>query len=121
MGPSPIEQAWTAFFTLVLIVSVSQYFVAMADYRRKRDEARHKNGNARAAAKLARLLAWSVLLDSVAAFAWMSAGTLSVIRYYVELLDLPEDYLVLLLFIGAAAFGGRVFIRAYTRLIVNKL
>lgn len=122
MGPSLIEQSWTGLFAVVLIVSIWQWRIAVYDARRKRREALYRDGNSNAAARLAKLLAYSVLLDCVAAFAWLCAGTLSVVRYYLEALNLlPEHSLVILLFVGAGAFGGRVVVRAYSRLIVNRL
>lgn len=121
-GPNAIEIAWTSFFTVVLLVSIWQYIIADHDARSKERAAKYSNGDTAVAAGLARILAWSVLLDCVAAGAWLTAGSLSVFRHYIQSLNLlPEPSLVLLLFLGAGAFGGRVLVRAYSRHFVNKL
>jgi ABC-type uncharacterized transport system permease subunit len=121
-GPSPVETVWTALSLVLLMISLWQWRVAVNDYKKKRNEARYKNGNTHAAAKLARMLSFTVALDCVVLTAWFVAGSLSVIRHYVELEALvPPITIVGLLYLALFSFGARVVLRAYSRLIVNKL
>jgi hypothetical protein len=72
--------------------------------------------------RLARLLSITLGLDCLVLFFWFAAGSLSVIRYYVEITQSFADALLVpCLFAALIAFGARIVVRAYTRAIINRL
>jgi hypothetical protein len=120
--PGIIEIVWTALSFLLLVASIIQWRISVSDYKAKKDQARYRNGTAHAGMKLAHYLAYTVLLDCVGIFAALTVGSLSLIRHYLTSLDPAFGILfVPLLFVILGAYGGRIVLRLYTRLIVNRL
>lgn len=122
MNPSWIEITWTLFSMIILVVSLSEFLVSRRDYERKVAEAAERNGDAEVARKLAKLLSYTVGLDTLILFLWTMAGALSIIRHYITALyDQAQGLLVIMLYLALLSFGARVLVRMYSRRVINKM
>lgn len=121
--PSSIEIVWTGLSMVLLFLSMWQVEVALGDWDNKRRQRREKpSPDNKAAARLALYLLWTIILDTVVLTLWTIAGALSIFRHFlVSVASHSESLLALLLYTALFAFAGRVIIRAYTRLVINKM
>ena len=120
--PSVIEIVWTGCSLVLLLLCLTQAWQAYMDYTVKREQAKYLNGSTCAAKTLALYLFVTVVLDGVVVLSWALAGSLSVVRYYVESYsDGLSGLLVPLLFFALVAFAGRVVVRALSRRVVRNL